>query len=91
MDVSAPGYIAAEWDRLKGEKNMIPEEVLHRCIVDILVSSCFYCDENIQFAREKLMMAMPKFHALVRKANLKRQIKLVKETALKVSCPLGNR
>jgi hypothetical protein len=93
MDARASGFVAAEWDRLKQEwlKGTMLDEQLHAHIVDILTTCCFYCDENLHFAKDRLMEAMPRYHYLVRKTNLKKQIKVVKETAMRIACPLGNR
>jgi hypothetical protein len=93
MNVCATGFVAAEWDRLRAErvKGNLPDEMLHTSIVEILVTSCFYCDDNIGFAREKLMGVMQRFHELVKDTDLKRNLKVVKEIAMRVGCSLGNR
>ena len=68
------------------------DELLHKAIVDNLMKACFFCDDDYSATvREKLLLAMPHFHAHVRNTTVKRKIKLVKENALNLRCDLGSR
>jgi hypothetical protein len=86
--------ISDYWVHISNQFNgatRISDEELHRHIVDTMLASCFNCDEHRPLIRDKLMEAMPLFHAHVRNTTLKRKIKVVKEIASQVKYEIGQR
>lgn len=92
---SNAGYLISDyWVHVSNQFNgptKMPDTELHQCIVDTMLSSCFFCDDHKAEVREKLLEAMPLFHAHIRNTTLKRKIKIVKDIAASVKCEIGQR
>jgi hypothetical protein len=95
MESSSPSPLVADyWVHISKQYNSsskMPDDELHRFIVDTMLMYCFHCEDNKPYMREKLLDAMPHFHAHIRNTTLKRKIKVVKEIAACVKCEIGQR
>lgn len=93
MSKAREGYVAGEWVRLQGSyiQKEINESELHHAIISTLIEVCIDCEMDDVFLPQKLIEAVSRYHEILRVSDLRRQFRVVKDVAMKVACPMGNR